>query len=106
MLDSLATGTQVTCTITSEPRSDAKAKTISRLMKLDSSIQRGLRRAQRRRRQSMRVYTRGGRDWYAREKASKGGIVRQGETFTLTYVPHLAPDLRSVEPYLSIESKA
>lgn len=103
MIDNLATGAPVTCTITSEPRSRAAKVTLGRLMKLDSGIQRGLRNAQRRRRQNMRVYTRGGRDWYARQKCGKGGQVRVGQTFTIAYVPHLAPDIRAVQDYLRLE---
>jgi len=106
MLDTIAPGTQLDCTITRQPASAAKTSTIGRLMKLDPSIQRGLRTAQRRRRQNMRVYVRGGRDWYARERCGKGGSVRTGQTFSITYVPHLAPDLRSVEAYLSLEPKS
>jgi len=102
-IDTLNPGAKVTCTITAEPRNRAAKVTIGRLMKLDPQIQRGLRRAQTRRRQNMRVYTRGGRDWYAREKCGKGGIVRQGESFSMTYVPHLADDLRSVQSYLKLE---
>ncbi|MCW5755914.1 MAG: hypothetical protein KIT54_01610 [Phycisphaeraceae bacterium] len=104
MIDQLATGARVTCTITAEPRNRADRVTLGRLMKLDSGIQRGLRRAQRRRRQNMRVYTRGGRDWYAREKCGKGGQVRVGQTFTIAYVPQLAPDIRAVESYLKIDA--
>lgn len=103
MIDTLAPGARVTCTITAEPRNRADKVTLGRLMKLDSGIQRGLRRAQRRRRQNMRVYIRGGRDWYAREKCGKGGQVRVGHSFSIAYVPHLAPDFRAVEGYLKIE---
>lgn len=102
-IDNLAPGAQVTCTITAEPRNRADKLTIGRLMKLDSDIQRHLRKAQKRRRQNMRVYTRGGRDWYAREKCGKGGQVRVGESFTMTYVPHLAHDIKAVEGYLKLE---
>ncbi|MEQ8843238.1 MAG: hypothetical protein RIB58_00145 [Phycisphaerales bacterium] len=103
MTDTLAPGAKVTCTITAEPRSRAAKVTIGRLMKLDPSIQRGLRKAQTRRRQNMRVYTRGGRDWYAREKCGKGGQVKAGNSFTMTYVPHIADDIKSVEKYLKLE---
>ncbi len=102
-INSLDAGSEITCTITALPRSRAGKLPIGRLMKLDSGIQRGLRRAQRRRRQNMRVYVRGGRDWYAREKCGKGGQVRVGESFTMTYVPHLAPDMKAVEGYLKLE---
>ena len=102
-IGTLAPGAKVNCTITAEPRSRAARVTIGRLMKLDPAIQRHLRTAQKRRRQNMRVYTRGGRDWYAREKAGKGGQVRTGESFTMTYVPQVADDLRSVQSYLKLE---
>lgn len=102
-IDSLDTGAKVTCTITAVPRSRAGKVTIGRLMKQDPDIQRHLRRAQDRRRQNMRVYVRGGRDWYAREKCGKGGQVKVGESFTMTYVPHIAADMKSVESCLKIE---
>jgi hypothetical protein len=102
-IDSLETGAEITCTITALPRSRAGKLTIGRLMKKDPDIQRGLRKAQTRRRQNMRMYTRGGRDWYAREKCGKGGQVREGSTFTMTYAPQLAADMKSVESYLKIE---
>ncbi|MGD1915034.1 MAG: hypothetical protein ACFCBV_02435 [Phycisphaerales bacterium] len=103
MTDTLNPGDKVTCTITAEPRSRAAKLTIGRLMKLDPSIQRGLRRAQKRRRQNMRVYVRGGRDWYAREKCGKGGQVKVGNSFTMTYVPHVAADINAVSSYLKLE---
>lgn len=102
-IDSLEAGAKVTCTITALPRSRAGKVTLGRLMKQDPEIQRHLRKAQERRRQNMRVYVRGGRDWYAREKCGKGGQVREGSTFNMTYVPHLAADMKSVEGYLKIE---
>jgi hypothetical protein len=104
-IDSLKPGAQVTCTITDLPRSRAGKVTLGRLMKLDPQIQRHLRRAQRNRRQNMRMYTRGGRDWYAREKCGKGGQVRVGESFNMVYAPQLAADMRSVQDYLKVESK-
>ena len=103
MTDTLTPGSKVTCTITAEPRSRADKVTIGRLMKLDQSIQRGLRRAQKRRRQNMRVYVRGGRDWYAREKAGKGGQVKVGNSFTMTYFPQISADIKAVEGYLKLE---
>ncbi|MEQ8318056.1 MAG: hypothetical protein RIE77_00730 [Phycisphaerales bacterium] len=104
MSDSFKPGDSVSCTITGLPRSEAGKKTIGRLMKLDPEIQRGLRRAQTRRRQNMKVYVRGGRDWYAREKCGKGGQVRVGESFTIPYAPQLSDDIKSVEKYLKLEA--
>ncbi|MEQ9096420.1 MAG: hypothetical protein RIE32_09165 [Phycisphaerales bacterium] len=104
MSDSFNPGEKVSCTITGLPRSEAGKKTIGRLMKLDPQIQRGLRKAQTRRRQNMKVYVRGGRDWYAREKCGKGGQVRVGESFTIPYAPQVADDIKSVEKYLKLET--
>src|ERR1051326_4792576 len=78
MLDKLKPGQTIRCTITAAPRTEAGIDTIERLMRQEPGIKRGLRRAQRRRRQDMIVYNRGNRDWYKREtcgrlvKAAKG----------------------------------
>ncbi|MEN0021432.1 MAG: hypothetical protein AAF747_11190 [Planctomycetota bacterium] len=103
-IDALTAGQKVTITIAKEPKSQAATKTIARLMRLDADNKRGLRRAQHLRRLRMHTYTRGGRTWYSRERAARVVRVRQGETWTLTFTPQLAGDLRSVASYLDVQS--
>lgn len=103
MIDSLKPGQTVRCTVTRRPVADDAIDTISRLMRLDSRVKRGLKRAQRRRRQNMIVYNRGNRDWYKRETCGKIISVENGATWTLDYTPDLAPDFRSVQKYLTVK---
>ncbi len=103
MVESLKPGQTVVCTITRAPVADAARATIARLMRLDPTVKRGLRRAQRRRRQNMIVYNRGNRDWYKREACGKIIRVESGATWTLDYTPDLAPDFRSVGKYLAVK---
>ena len=103
MLDNLKPGDAIRCTVSQEPRAAAKTKTIARLMRRDADITAGLKRAQELRRKRMKVYIRGGRDWYSREKAAKITIVRKGATWTMAFTPDLANALRSIETYLNIE---
>jgi hypothetical protein len=70
---------------------------------MDPTVQRGLRRAQRRRRQDMVVYNRGNRDWYKRENCARIVKVQTGASWTLDYTPSLAADFKSVEQYLSVK---
>jgi len=103
MFENLKPGDEIRCTVEREPRAEAKTKTIARLMRRDSAVAAGLKRAQELRRKRMKVYIRGGRDWYSREKAARVAIVRKGAGWTMPNTPDLANDLRSIETYLSIE---
>jgi hypothetical protein len=103
MLENLKPGATVRATITSQPRTDAAEDTLRRLMWLDKDTRKGLRRAQRRRRQDMIVYNRGNRDWYKREKCARIALPEQGSSFTFVYSHQLAPDIASVAKLLKIE---
>jgi hypothetical protein len=103
MLETLKPGSTIRCTITSAPRTDRAEDTLRRLMWLDRDTQKGLRRAQRRRRQEMVVYNRGNRDWYKREKCARIAKPELGATWTCTYSHQLAPDIASVAKHLKIE---
>ncbi len=102
MFDKLKPGQSVRCTVTKAPRTPAKIDTIERLMRLDPSVKRGLRRAQRRRRQGMVVYNRGNRDWYKREICGKIVRLATGATWTMDYSLQLLPEFKSVEDYVSV----
>ncbi len=103
MVDQLTPGQTIKCTITAVPRAEARKKTVARLMRRDPAISTGLRKAQAHRRRTMIVYSRGGRDWYSRKKASRLAHVQAGNTWTMAYTPDLANDLKSVSQYVSIE---
>lgn len=103
MIDTLNAGDTVKCTISRVPNNKGARDTITRLMRRDPDINRGLARAQRMRRQRMHAYIRGGRMWYSRERAAQIAICDQGNTWTMRYTHDIAPDLSSVEPYLSVE---
>jgi len=104
MLDTLKAGQAIRCTVTKAPRAVDKADTIARLMRQDAGVQRGLRKAQRRRRQEMNIYNRGNRDWVSRERCAKIVQVAPGSSWKMTYTPVLAKDIASVSAYLKIES--
>ncbi len=103
MINDLAAGDRVTCTITSEPRAAAAGKTIERLMRRDPDNKRGLKRAQKLRGDRMNAYTRGGRLWYARERPARVVRAVTGESWTMVFTHDIAPDLRSVEQYLELK---
>lgn len=102
-LDTLKPGQSVVCTVVKAPRTEDRQQTIMRLMRKDSAIGRGLRKAQRRRRQNMVIYNRGNRDWVKRETVGKIARVADGQSWTMVYTPDLAADLRAVESYLKIK---
>ncbi|MEX2219541.1 MAG: hypothetical protein WD749_12380 [Phycisphaerales bacterium] len=96
-------GQSIRVTITAAPRTEAGIDTLERLMRADPDVKRGLRRAQRRRRQDMVVYNRGNRDWYRREKCAR--IVRavNGATWTMPFSHQIAPELASVAGNVKVE---
>jgi hypothetical protein len=104
MIDRFQPGQKIRCTLTKAPRTEARIDTIERLMRQEPSVQKGLRRAQRRRRLEMNVYNRGNRDWYSREKCAKIVDAVPGATWTMTFTCQLAPDLASVQDFLTIEA--
>jgi hypothetical protein len=102
-MSSFKPGQKIRLTITDAPRNEAGVDTIERLMRQDPGVKRGLRRAQRRRRQDMVVYNRGNRDWYKREKCAKIISAESGASWTMDYSHQLAPELASVAAYLKVE---
>ena len=73
-------------------------------MRQDANVQKALKKSQTRRRQTMNVYNRGNRDWTSRQKVGKIVEVEKGSSWTMPFFHQLAPDLRSVEKFLSIEA--
>ena len=97
-------GQNIRLTITAAPRNEAGVDTLERLMRQEPSVKRGLRKAQRRRRQDMVVYNRGNRDWYKREKCARIARAEKGATWTMAYSHQLAPELASIASYVKIEA--
>jgi hypothetical protein len=97
-------GQKIRVTITAAPRTEAGVDTLERLMRREPGVKRGLRRAQRRRRQEMVVYNRGNRDWYKREKCAKIVSPENGATWVMDYSHQIAPELASVARHVKVEA--
>lgn len=94
-------GQSVSLTIDKVPASHGAQTTLERLMRLDPTAKKALRRAQRLRKQRELVYNRGNRDWVSREKPARVVRVVKGEAFTVPFNADVARDLASVGAYLS-----
>lgn len=103
MLPNFKPGQTIRVTISKAPRAAAKIDTLERLMRQDPGVKRGLRRAQRRRRQDMVVYNRGNRDWYKRERCARIVKAATGASWTMQYSHHIAPELKSLEGFVTIQ---
>ena len=103
MIDSLKPGQTIRCTVTKNIRTASVRSTVLRLMRLDPDIKRGLRHAQKRRDRRLLVRSRGGRPWAVREKSAKLAKAEPGESWTMTWIPHVAPEFKNVEQYVKIE---
>lgn len=96
----------VTFIVTRTPPRVADRKTLQRLMRMQTGVQRGLQKLARRRRQQDNVVTsRGGRPWVNRAKTTKLTNVEPGETFTLTVTPQIIPDIKSVQAFLKAKAE-
>ena len=71
---------------------------------LDPAIRKGLKQAQGRRMARLVVRSRGGRPWAVREKAAKLVQPEPGSSWTMTWFPHVAPDFKSIEPYIEVKA--
>jgi hypothetical protein len=101
MPQEIAPGGTITFTITRDPRRASERKTLERLMRMQSGVQRGLRKLARERRQHLNQgHQRGGRWWWVRPHATRIVRVAPGQSFTLRVTPQIVADLRSVERYL------
>ena len=102
-IDSNTVGQTLRCTVAKTPKAKAAKDTIARLMRLDPSNVKSLRRAQHLRARRMNTYIRGNRVWHSREKAARVVRVSNGQSWDLPMNPSLADDLKSVAAYLTIE---
>lgn len=103
-IDSVKPGQTIRCTVAKEPKAQGPRITIERLMRRDPENKKALADAQAVRRRRKNVYVRGNRFWTSREKAAKVVRVTGGAAWQMPFTPDLAADLRSVEPYLKIET--
>ncbi len=104
MIDTYAPGQNITCTITSIPKTEAGKKTVLRLMRRDADIRRSLRHAQNHRRRTMHSYIRGGTTWFNRKPVGTIARVELGNSWTMPFTPDLANDLQSVSANIEIKS--
>lgn len=101
MATEVAPSNSYTFTVKATPQREAQKKTIMRLMRMQTDVQRGLDRLARRRKLSdNRDTTRAGRIWVARVRPTKLVRAEEGESFTLHVTPQIMPDLRSVKDFL------
>lgn len=97
-------GQSLSCTVAKVPTAHGAQTTLERLMRLDPSARKALRRAQRLRKQREVVYNRGNRDWVSREKPARVVRLAAGETWTMAFNHDIARDLASVGKYLTIKA--
>ncbi|USN98650.1 MAG: hypothetical protein H6810_10845 [Phycisphaeraceae bacterium] len=102
-IDAIAPGQAVRCTVTKTPRAKGHRDTIARLMRLDPDNARILRRAQKVRLDRLHRYIRGNRLYSSREKPARVVRVADGATWQMALTPTIAPDLKSVAGFLSVE---
>jgi hypothetical protein len=102
MLENVKPGQTIRCTVTRDVHRDADAKTICRLMRQDPDVKRRLKQTQEHRMQNLVVRSRGKRPWAVREKATKAVRAAKGQTWEMTYIPHLRDDMLAVERYLDV----
>jgi hypothetical protein len=97
-------GQTVKCTIIADPITPDRTQTVARLMRMDPTHKRALRKAQRVRKQRLWVHNRGNRDWVAREVCAR--IVRpaKGQSFTMVYSANFAADIAGLKDFLKIEA--
>lgn len=103
VLDTIAPGTSIRCTVLKMPRAAAKVDTITRLMQMNPAVKKDLRKAHRRRQQTLNVYIRGNRNWTSRVRCGDFIVLKTGESWTMPFDHSIAPDLASVGTYLTIE---
>jgi hypothetical protein len=103
---SIKPGTKVTYKVIKMPAAESVRKTIFRLMRMESRVQKALDLlAKRRAKTDNKHNQRGGRTWISRKTASRVVVLKPGISFTISYTNQLAPDIRSVQKYLQQTSK-
>ncbi len=102
MFESLKAGQKIVCTITKEPRGNAR-NTLERLMRLDPDHRRALKNAQKHRVRTLIIRSRGKRPWEQRVRSSKIVMPSEGTSWNMVWFPHVAPDFQSVASYVQVK---
>ncbi len=98
---------EMTFTIVKNPTRPAARKTIERLMWMQPSCKKDLKKLQRRRKTTDIKHTiRAGRVWFDRPRATRTQRAVLGASFTLHVTPQIVNDLKSVSTYLDAQSSA
>ena len=93
--------TEMTFTVSTDPKRPAARKTIERLMWMQPQVKKDHSMLQRRRKQKDIKYTlRAGRVWFDRPRATRTVRCAKGVSFTLNVTPQILNDLKSVAKYL------
>ncbi len=96
------TGT-VTFTVTAVPRTEGGRKTLFRIMRLQASTRRILKKLRHARVTTLNKDTnRGGRIWIDRETCSRVARAEAGQSFTIAMTPQIFKDVESISEYLKI----
>ena len=103
-MDRFKPGQTLRCTILRDINNEDARSTVMRLMRQDPAAKRSLKRAQEYRMRTLLVRSRGKRPWEVRRPSAKYVNPNTGASWTMTYVPHLAPDMASVASYLKVEA--
>jgi hypothetical protein len=104
MSDVIAPSKKVTFTVKKTPNRVAARKTIERLMRMQRSVQKGLKQIAKKRHGENYVSPRAGRMWMTRMPATKLVRAERGQSFTITITPQILPDLKAVEQYLDAKA--
>lgn len=99
-----APGTKIRCTITKVPQAAGTRETIERMMRQDPANIKALRNSQKARESKNNFYIRGNRLWGARAKCAKIVRVQEGNSWEMTFTPHVGNDMAAISDYISVES--
>lgn len=104
MFEDLVPGKEIKITVNTTPQTTGAIKTIKRLMRLNSKVQNELNKSHLLRTRTTIVRIRAGNIWHQRQKVAQHVYARAGETWNMLYRPQLAPELKSVAKYITIEA--
>jgi len=99
-----APGTKIRCTITKVPQAAGTRETIERMMRQDPANIKALRNSQKARESKNNFYIRGNRLWGARAKCAKIVRVKEGNSWEMTFTPHVGNDMAAISDYISVET--
>lgn len=103
MFEDFKPGNTIRVTITRSPRSEADIKTMRRLMRMPTEMERARKVSKKRREAETVRHPRGGRIWAQRPSAAKLVRPEAGQTWEMPYRPQILPDLASVSRFVKVE---